>query len=195
MSKGSFDLDSSAQRKTLWIVLFLNVSIAVGFFVTGVFADSSSLIANGLDNSSDALVYGISLLAFGRAPEWKRNAARLSGVMLWVFAAGVLWDAGRSYLSGSEPLGMTMMIMALVAAAVNIASLRLLKRLRGKDVNLRAATTFSFNDFLSNAGIFVGGGLVMWTGENWPDLVVAIGVAAIAIYGGVEILRDANSQR
>lgn len=85
--------------------------------------------------------------------------------------------------------------MALVAAAVNIVSLKLLKRLRGKDVNVRAATTFSFNDFLSNTGIFVGGGLVMSTGQNWPYLVVAIGVAAIAIYGGVEILRDARSQR
>lgn len=194
MSKGSFDLSSSVQRKTLWIVLILNVAIAVGFFVTGAVADSSALFANGLDNSSDALVYAISLLALTRAPGWKRNAARFSGVMLWLFAGGVLWDAGRRYFSGSDPLGTTMMAMAIVAAAVNMVSLKLLKRLHGKDVNLRAATTFSFNDFLSNSGIFVGGGLVMWTGQNWPDLVVGIGVAAIAIYGGVEILRDAGSQ-
>lgn len=97
---GSFKLGSPARRKTLWIVLFLNVAIAVGFFVTGAFADSSALIASGLDNSSDALVYGIGLLALGRAPDWKRNAARLSGVMPWVFAAGVLWDAAGAIFLG-----------------------------------------------------------------------------------------------
>ena len=187
-------LGDQNKRRVLWIVLALNVAIAAGFFLTGAFGDSSALIANGLDNSSDAIVYAISLLALGRPPTWKRGAARLSGVMLLVFAAGVLLDVGRRYLTGSEPIGTTMMIMAVIAAAVNLQCLFLLKRLRGKDVNLRAAETFSFNDFISNGGILVGGGLVLWTGQNWPDLVVGIGVAGIAIYGGIDILRDAHGE-
>src|SRR5690606_23541103 len=130
-----------------------------------------ALIANGLDNSSDAIVYAISLVALGRPPKWKRGAARFSGIMLLIFAAGVILDAARRFLTGSDPIGTSMMIMALVAGAVNILSLVLLKRLKGKDVNLRAATTFSLNDFISNGGILVGGALVLWTGQNWPDLV------------------------
>ena len=183
-----------SQRKVLWIVLALNVAIAAGFFATGLLGDSSALIANGLDNSSDAIVYAISLMALGRPPRWKRIAARFSGIMLLAFAVGVMFDAGRRYLMGSEPIGATMMIMALVAAVVNLASLFLLKRLRGKDVNLRAATTFSLNDLISNGGILIGGGIVLWTGQNWPDLVVGIGIAAIAIYGGIDILRDTHCE-
>lgn len=57
-----FDLASADKRRTLWIVLWLNVAIAVGFFVGGYFADSNALLANGLDNSSDAIVYGLSSL-------------------------------------------------------------------------------------------------------------------------------------
>ena len=34
--------------------------------------------------------------------------------------------------------------------------------------------------------------IVMLTGANWPDLVVGIAVAGIAIYGGIDILRDAH---
>lgn len=192
MSKAKFDLGGQDKHRTLWVVFALNVAIALGFFATGYIGDSSALIANGLDNSSDAIVYAISLLALSRPPKWKRGAARFSGVMLLVFAAGVLIDAGRRYLIGSEPLGSAMMVMALVAAAVNLLSLHLLKRLKGKDVNLRAATTFSLNDFISNGGILVGGGLVLWTGQNWPDLVIGAGVAAIAVKGGIEILRDAS---
>ena len=194
MNEEPIDLGTADKRKTLWIVLALNVLIAAGFFATGVAGDSSALIANGLDNSSDAVVYAISLLALNRPAAWKRGAARLSGVMLLVFAAGVLVDAIRRFLAGSDPIGVTMVVMALIAAAVNLLCLRLLTRLKGKDVNLRAATTFSFNDFISNGGIFVGGGLVMVTGQNWPDLLVGAGVAAIAIFGGIEILRDAHRE-
>lgn len=194
MSEEALDLGTPEKRKTLWIVLVLNVAIAAGFFATGILGDSSALIANGLDNSSDAIVYAISLLALSRPPRWKRVAARFSGVMLLVFALGVLIDAGRRFLTGSDPIGTAMMVMALVAAAVNLLSLVLLKRLKEKDVNLRAATTFSFNDFMANGGILVGGAVVLWTGQNWPDLLVAVAVAAIAVKGGIAILRDAHRE-
>ena len=58
---------------------------------------------------------------------------------------------------------------------------------------MRAATTFSLNDFVSNGGIILAGAIVVWTGQNWPDLIVGIAVAAIAVKGGLEILRDARS--
>jgi cobalt-zinc-cadmium efflux system protein len=192
MSETALDLSSSDKRRTLWIVLWLNVAIAVGFFATGYFADSNALLANGLDNSSDAIVYGLSLLALSRSRKWKRGAARFSGVMLLIFAVGVIADAVRRYIEGSSPAGITMMVMAAVAAAVNLLSLQLLRNLKSKDVNLRAATTFSLNDFVSNGGIIVAGMVVMLTGDNWPDLVVGAAVAGIAIYGGIEILRDAH---
>lgn len=193
MSEESFKLDTADKRRTLWIVLLLNLALAAGFGVTGVLADSSALIANGLDNASDAIVYVISLLALARSPKWKRGAAITSGVLLLVFAAGVLFDAGRRYFTGSEPIGPTMIGMAIVAAIVNGLCLWLLKRLREPDVNLRAATTFSFNDFISNGGIVVAGGIVIWTGQNWPDLVLGVAVACIAIKGGITILKNARS--
>ena len=183
---------SPQKRRTLWIVLVLNVAIAAGFFATGVVADSNALIANGLDNSSDAIVYGLSLVALSRPRKWKRGAARFSGIMLLIFSAGVVADAVRRFIVGSEPGGDLMMVMAAIAAVINLASLFLLKRLEGKDVNLRAATTFSFNDFVSNGGIIIAGFVVMNTGWNWPDLAVGIAVACIALYGGIEILRDAH---
>ena len=152
MSEANFDLDSADKRRTLWIVLWLNVAIAVGFLATGFVGDSNALIANGLDNSSDAIVYGLSLLALSRSRTWKRGAARFSGIMLLIFAGGVVLDAIRRYFEGSEPAGAMMMTMAVIAAVVNLLSLYLLKKLQSKDVNLRAATTFSMNDFVANGG-------------------------------------------
>ena len=186
------DVRSPEKRKTLWVVLWLNVAIAIGFFAVGYFADSNALLANGLDNSSDAIVYALSLLALTRSRTWKRGAARFSGIMLLVFSAGVIFDAYRRFVEGSDPGGMLMMAMAFVAGLVNLYCLRLLQKMENKDVNMRAATTFSFNDFISNGGIIIAGIVVLITGANWPDLVVGIAVACIALYGGVQILRDTH---
>ena len=192
MSGEAITADTPEKRKTLWIVLWLKVAIAVGFFITGFIGDSNALFANGLDNTSDAGVYALSLLALTRSRVWKRGAARVSGIMLLIFSAGVILDAIRRFLEGSEPIGLLMLAMAAIAGVVNLVCLFLLKRLENRDVNLRAATTFSFNDFISNGGILIAGLVVVMTGANWPDLLVGLAVAAVALYGGIDILRDAH---
>lgn len=125
------------------LTLILTLALSAALAVTGVLADSSGLIANAVDNSSDAAVYGLSLLAIGRNPRHKVLAARVSGVFFLLFAAGVLADAVRCALTGSEPIGPTMMAMAVMSAVVNLSCLWLLKRLDTDDVNLRAAQTSS----------------------------------------------------
>lgn len=194
MSEGVPATDAPEQRRTLWIVLGLNVALTIGFAVMGLVGDSSALIANALDNASDSLVYVISLLALTRSEAWKHGAARVSGALLLLFAVGVLFDAARRFVTGSEPLGPAMIGMALVGGAVNALCVWLLNRVRQANVNLRAAQTFSFNDFVSNGGIVVAGALVLWTGFAWPDLVVGVAVAGIAIKGGVDILRDVSRE-
>lgn len=180
------------QKRTLLIVLVLNFSLFVALGVGGVLANSSALLANALDNASDAAVYLISFLAVGRALIWKTRAAGVSGVMLLIFAGVILVDVVRRMIVGAEPMGWTMMGLAVVAAVVNLICLELIRRQKSDDVNMKAAETFSFNDFASNGGILIAGGLVMWLDQSWPDLVVELIVAAIAVKGGLDILRDAR---
>ncbi|MGE0531800.1 MAG: cation transporter [Hyphomonadaceae bacterium] len=185
----------SAQRSTLWIVLALNLALAAGLAVAGAFADSSALTANALDNASDAIVYGISLFAIGRAPIWKQWAAHWSAALLLIFGLGVAADALRRFFTGSEPIGITMMAMAAIAAVVNLICLFLLRRLKSDDVNMEAAETFSLNDFASNGGVLIAGALVLWLDQRWPDLLVGAAVALIAIKGSVDIWRSARREQ
>lgn len=188
------DETEGVQRRTLLVVLILNAALFVGLGIGGLLADSSALLANALDNASDSAVYLISFLAVGRALIWKIRAARASGILLLIFAAGVLLDVLRRTLMGTEPIGWTMMGMAVVAAIVNLVCLELIRRQRSEDVNMKAAQTFSFNDFASNGGILIAGGLVLWLDQSWPDLVVGLIVAGIAVKGGVDILRDSRAE-
>ncbi len=187
-------MNTDRQKRTLLIVFALNLLLFITLGTAGLVADSSALIANAVDNLSDTIVYAISVLAVGGSGKLKRSAARLSGIMLVIFAIGVLFDALRRPFFGPEPGGVTMMAMATFAAVVNLICLRLLKPLKTDDVNLRAAQTFSVNDFFSNGGILIAGALVMWTGSWIPDVVVGLVVAAVAVFGGLEILRDAKRE-
>nr|WP_315051544.1 cation transporter [uncultured Brevundimonas sp.] len=183
------------QRRILLVVLALNTLLFVGLGVGGRAADSTALLAHAVDNGAGAAVYLISFLAVGRALIWKTRAAQASGVMLLIFSVLVLLDALRRTLTGTEPVGPTMMVLAVVAAVINLICLLLIRRQHSGDVNMKAAETFSLNDFASNGGILVAGGLVMWLNQSWPDLVVGVLVAAIAAKGGIDILRDARTAR
>lgn len=70
----------SEQRGILWIVLVLNLLLVGSLALTSIFADSNGLIANALDNASDAAVYVLSLIALGRSQQGKRIAAVCSGI-------------------------------------------------------------------------------------------------------------------
>lgn len=181
-----------AERHALLWALILNVGLATALAIAGLIANSSALLANAIDNASDAAVYGISLFAVTHGVRWKIRAARGSGVMLLIVAAAVIVDVVRRFIEGPEPVGPVIIGMALVAAGVNLLCLRLLRASRKDDVNLRAAWTFSINDLVANVGVFIAGGLVLWLGRAWPDLVVGFAIAAVAAKGGIEILRDAR---
>ena len=191
----NYAAETADQRRTLWIVLALNLALAAGLAVAGLSADSSALTANALDNASDAVVYAISLFAIGRASIWKERAALWSAALLLIFGLGVAADALRRFFTGSEPIGITMMAMAAIAAVVNLICLFLLRRLKSDDVNMEAAETFSLNDFASNGGVLIAGALVLWLDERWPDLLVGAAVALIAIKGSVDIWRSARREQ
>lgn len=187
--------DLALQKSILRQVLLWNAGLSAGLGIAGWMAESSALMANAIDNGSDAAVYLLSYLAIDRRPAWKRGAAAVSGVMLLLFAVAVLADVFRRWLYGTEPLGPVMLVLACVAACINVWCLYLLRRIRSDDVNMKAAETFSFNDFISNGGVIVAGGLVMWLGVAWPDLVAGAIIAAVAFAGGLQILRSVRNDR
>ena len=65
------------ERQLLWVVLTLNASMFVIEFMAGWIAHSTSLLADSLDMFADAVVYGISLYAVGRAVALKATRGAL----------------------------------------------------------------------------------------------------------------------
>lgn len=186
------DTSNAADQRILVKVLLINLGQSVAGIGFGIWAASTALMGAGLDNLADASVYAVSLYAIGRAATVKVQAARLSGLLLIALAVLLLVEVLRRFAGGEEPVGLAMMTMAAVNAALNLVCLRLLRRHRGEDVNFKASAIFTSNDSIVNGAIVLSGALVMWLGSNVPDLILGVVVAAIAAKGGRDILREAS---
>ena len=176
------------ERKLLLQLLTINAVMFVTELIVGVWAQSTSLIADSLDMLADAAVYSVALLAVGLSTTKKVKAAHLSGWLQALLAAGVLFEVARRFWVGTEPMSTLMIVMASVALAANTLCLYLISQSRSDGAHMKATKIFSTNDVLANIGVIVAGGLVAWTGSGYPDLVIGGIIGIIVLDGARRIL-------
>lgn len=183
------------ERSVLVTLLAINGFMFLVEIVLGILADSTSLVADSLDMLADATVYGIALYAVGRASSVKTRAARLSGWFQILLAAGVFTDILRRFFFGSDPDFWFMLGVGVAALLANVTCLAILSKHRKGEVHMRASWIFSKNDVIANVGILIAGALVYFTQTRWPDLVIGLIITIVVLRGGLQILRDASSNK
>ena len=189
------DAGDAAQRRTLVLVLIINLIQAAVVGAVGILADSTGLLGAALDNLADGGVYAVSLYAAGKTVVAKVRAARLSGILLIVLGLALLGEVIRRFMTGAEPIGSAMIVTAIANAAANLLCLRLLRAHRNEGVHLKASWIFTTNDMLANAGVAISG-IAVWLWKSpLPDLIIGLVVVAIGIRGGWEILERARDAR
>lgn len=185
-------LQDGERRRTLWIVLAINVVMFVAELTAGLLAQSQALIADSADNLGDTLVYAMSLFVVARSLRWRAGAAFVKGLIQLGFAAAVIASIVASLLGGTEPVGLVMMAVAAAALVGNVICFTLLMKHRGEDVNMRSVWLCSRNDVISNIAVIISGGLVMLLDTAWPDVIVASLVALVFLHTSYMVLRDAT---
>ncbi|MBX3134015.1 MAG: cation transporter [Gemmatimonadaceae bacterium] len=176
-------------RRALGLLLALNGAMFVVEVVSGWRAESMGLIADGLDMGADAAVYLLALLAIGAAESQKLSAARFAGRVQLGLAILAMLELGRRAIMGSAPEPPAMIGISLVALAVNVACLALLRRHRHGEVHLQAAWIFSATDVQANLGVLLAGVLVAQLDSAVPDLVIGFVVCGLVLRGAVRIGR------
>ena len=179
----------AGQGRVLMQLLVINATMFLAELGFGLWAQSTGLLSDSLDMLADAMVYGVSLYAVGRAATVKKRAARASGWLQLILAGGALFEVARRAVVGSEPAEFAMIGVASVALIANLACIALLARHRGGGIHLKASWIFSTNDALANVGVIIAGVLVLATGSAVPDLVVGAAVGLLVLSGAVRILR------
>lgn len=178
-------------RKVLWVALTLNI-VMFGVEIAGSFHSGSvSLLADAIDFLGDAANYGISLAVLGLAIAWRAKASLVKAASMAAFGTFVLVRAAWAYLQGGIPEPMTMGAIAVLALLVNVGVALMLYRYRTGDSNMRSVWICSRNDALGNIAVAAAALGVLGTDRSWPDLIVAAGMAALALSGAWTVGRQA----
>lgn len=183
---------SQAERQVVRTALILNglmFAIGVG---AGIFAQSTSILADALDMAADASGYAMALLAIARGPHIRVLAARWTGGVLVVLGLGIIVEAARRWFMGSTPLGLVMMGYSVVSFLVNLYVMGQLAKVREGGVHLNASYICTRADVLANIAVFVSGALVWLTGAHWIDLIAGAGIALFVFSEAREILDEAK---
>lgn len=184
----------NAARLALWIALILNAGMFVVELGAGLTAGSTSLLADSADFLGDAANYGLALAVLSMALVWRARVALLKGITMGLFG---LWVAGMTIshaIAGTVPEPATMGIIGFAALAVNVLVTAILYRFRTGDSNMRAVWICSRNDALGNLAVMAAATGVFATGTAWPDLTVAAFMAILALWGSVQVMRQASAE-
>lgn len=178
-------------RRVLWAALIVNAGMFLVEMAAGAAADSRALQADALDFLGDAANYAVSLAVVGMALAWRARAALLKSLFMLGFAGWVLGSAVLAFVNGTAPDPKTMGIIGALALAANVGVAFLFYRYRTGDANMRSVWICSRNDAIGNVAVMVAALGVFSTGSAWPDLIVASIMAALALTGGIQVMRQA----
>jgi len=181
-------------RRVLWVVLGINAAMFVAELLFGVAAGSVSLQADALDFLGDAGNYGISLLVTGLALHYRSRATFVKGVTMGGFGLWILGSAVWHSAHGTLPAASTMGRVGVAALLANALSFALLWRYRRGDSNMQSVWLCSRNDVIGNCAVLLAALGVFGTSQGWPDVLVAVIMAGLAVQGSWIVTRAASRE-
>jgi Co/Zn/Cd efflux system component len=178
----------------LWVALAANALMFVIEAGAGAVAGSAALLADAADFFGDAVNYGASLAALVAGGLWVSRVALAKGWVMGAYGIGVLALTGWNAWRGVLPEPVTMGAVGAAALAVNVGVALLLYRYRNGDANMRSVWLCSRNDAIGNLAVLLAALGVFGTGTAWPDWIVAVLMAGLALQACASVIRAARRE-
>jgi cation diffusion facilitator family transporter len=184
-----------------------NTCLIIMKLVVGIMSGSVSIISEAIHSSMDLMAAIIAFFSVkvsdnppdSRHPYGHGKVENISGViealLIFVAAIWIIAEAMKKLLGDEielESIGIGSVVM-LISAAVNIIVSRKLYKVAREthSVALEADALHLKTDVYTSLGVAVGLGLILFTGINWLDPVVAILVALFIIRESYFLLKRA----
>jgi cobalt-zinc-cadmium efflux system protein len=177
------------------IATALNLGLVVAQIVYGLAANSVALLADAGHNFGDALGLVLAWGAYrlGRAAPTERFtygfrsasilSALINAILLLVATGAIAWEAIQRFGRPEQTNGVTVMVVAGAAIAVNGLAARLLMAGGKDDLNIRSAFAHLAADAAVSAGVVIAGAVLLLTGWTWVDPVASLLVSVAIVWG------------
>ena len=186
----------------MWIAAAINAALIAAAVVGGVLTGSLALLADAGHALSDLGAIALGLLAArlaGRPGGPRRTfgfqrsevmAALVNGIALVAIAVLILVAALDRLGDPPEVEGAGVVVVGVVGLAGNAAATWVLAAGRREDINLEAVLRHSAADALGSLGVVVSGAVILATGWEPIDPLIAIAIAALILASSVRLVRE-----
>ena len=188
--------------RPLKITLVLVLVIMVAEIVGGIISNSLALLSDAGHMLTDALAIGLSLFAMNlaRRPATPKRtfgyhraeimAALANGTVLILVSVYIFYEASRRFLETPTVKTPMMLIVAGIGLAANLIGLYLLRKGRGRSINIKAAFWHIIGDTLSSVGVIIAGVIIYFTGWYIADPILAVVIGIVILFGAVRIVKE-----
>ncbi len=184
------------------IGIALNAGFVLAEWISGVMANSLSLIADATHNFSDVL--GLALawgaMALARLPPSARFtyglrgstvlAALANAMLLLVATGGIAWEAILRFQSPGEVNAPVVIGVAALGVLINAGTAMLFMAGRKTDLNIRGAYLHMAADAGVSLGVVAAGIGIAYTGWTWLDPVASLLIVTVICISTWSLLRD-----
>ena len=181
-------------RRVLWAALAINFAMFGVEIFASFAAGSAALQADAMDFLGDSANYAISLIVVGMALRYRAAAALVKGLCMGALGLSVLATITWHLAQGTTPEPLTMGVVGVASLVANGAVFALLWAHRTGDANMRSVWLCSRNDVLGNLAVLLAAFGVFGTRQGWPDIAVALVMAALGLQGAWTVTRQARAE-
>jgi cobalt-zinc-cadmium efflux system protein len=192
----------AGQRRPLAIVLGISGTILAVEVAGAIISGSLALLADAGHMLTDVAGLSLALIAAVLAG-WPATEARTWGyrraevlaaaaqaAVLLAVGVFVLAEAIQRLIEPSKVAAGAMVIFGLVGLAGNAASILLLSRISGGNLNIRAALLEVVNDALGSAAVLVAAAVIAFTGWDRADAVASLLIGVLILPRTWKLLRE-----
>jgi len=185
----------------LAIALALTTTFLIAEVIGAFLFNSLALLSDAAHMFTDAAALAIALAAvkIGQRPADDRRTfgyrrfeilAAFNALLLFAVAGYVLWEGVGRFFVRAEVESTGMLVVAAIGLVVNVIAMRLLAAGKEKSLNLKGAYLEVWADMLGSLGVIAGAVVIMLTGWQWVDAVVAIGIGLWVLPRTWTLLKD-----
>lgn len=188
----------SHVRKPLAAAVILNTTIFIGEAVAGIKAQSLSLIMDSVHNLSDELALVFLFMAYILPITLSRNFQRAANLFNSVGLIGisivVVWQAIERIISPTLVFGLVPIIVGILAAIANWGVAYFLKDIRNQNAAIRLAYLHNLGDVFVSLAPAAAGLLILITGRNIFDPLIATGIAIWIIWSTLKEIKISGNK-
>ena len=192
---------TGSMKRVLQVSVVVTALYVVATLIYGLRAHSLALISEAGHNASDVVALLLSAVAvqFQARPADDRRtfgygragvlAAFLNAITLVLLSLWIGYLAIVRFLQPVTVQPRIMMVVAAVGVLMNGVIAALLWK-QSHDVNIRGAFLHMLSDTLSTAAVILGGAAIAFTGMQWIDPLLSLGIAVLILWSSIGIVRE-----